>query len=85
MVTVGDSLKSRYRFKSGLVPLVAVANVERKVQKDWINTEGNFPTASLIRYVRPLIRGRVRVPLKDGVPAFARLRRIPVAFQSFFG
>jgi hypothetical protein len=55
-----------------------VANRERTVQKEWINGEGNFPTVNLVDYVRPLIRGEVMVPFKDGIPTFARLKKIPV-------
>jgi len=78
MVTLNGSSRGGYRSTTGLAPLSAVANNERKVQKEWINTEGNFPTANLTDYVRPLIRGRVKVPFKDGLPTFARLKKVPV-------
>jgi 6-phosphofructokinase 1 len=78
MVTLNGSSGGEYRSTTGLAPLIAVANTERKVQKEWINADGNFPTANLVDYVRPLIRGRVRVPFKDGLPTFARLKKVPV-------
>jgi 6-phosphofructokinase 1 len=78
MVTLNASSRGRYRSTTGLAPLSAVANRERTVQKEWINGEGNFPTANLVDYVRPLIRGEVKVPFKDGLPTFARLKKIPV-------
>lgn len=78
MVTLNASSGGGYRSTTGLAPLFAVANAERKVQKEWINGDRNFPTANLIDYVRPLIRGEVKVPFKDGLPAFARLKKVPV-------
>jgi 6-phosphofructokinase 1 len=80
MVTIKASSGEKYRSTTGLAPLFAVANVERRVQKEWINTEGNFPTANLVNYVRPLIRGEVKVPFKDGLPRFARLRKVPAGY-----
>ncbi len=78
MVTLDASSGGGYRSTTGLAPLSAVANRERTVQKEWINGEGNFPTTNLIDYVRPLIRGEVKVPFKDGLPTFARLKKVPV-------
>ena len=78
MVTLNASSGGRYRSTTGLAPLNAVANKERKVQKEWINGDRNFPTANLVDYVRPLIRGEVKIPFKDGLPTFARLRKVPV-------
>lgn len=78
MVTLNASSGGGYRSTTGLAPLFAVANRERTVQKEWINGDRNFPTANLIDYVRPLIRGEVRVPFKDGLPTFARLKKVLV-------
>ncbi len=81
MVTLSAPLGERYGSTTGLAPLFAVANKERKVQKEWINGEGNFPRINLVDYVRPLIRGEVKVPFKDGLPTFARLKKIPARYQ----
>ena len=78
MVTLNGPSGKGYPSTTGLAPFNAVANRERKVKKEWINTERNFPKANLVDYVRPLIRGEVKVPFKDGLPAFARLRKVPI-------
>jgi len=57
------------------VELSKVANVEKKVPLEWINAEHNFVTEEFIRYVKPLIRGEVDVPTKDGLPDYRELEK----------
>ena len=45
-----------------------VANVEKKVPREWINEAGNDVREELVRYLAPLIQGEVSVPMKNGVP-----------------
>ncbi len=57
------------------VELSKVANVEKKVPLEWINAEHNFVTEEFIRYARPLIRGEVDVPTRDGLPDYRELEK----------
>ena len=73
MVTLERVSDSPYRCVRGEVDLSAVANVEKKIPREWINAEGNYVTEDFIRYCRPLVRGLVEVPEKDGLPDFIRI------------
>ena len=76
MVSLVRESNDPYLCKTGLADLDEVANGEKKVPRAWINERGNFPTQELIDYVRPLIQGEVRVPIRDGLPLYARLRGV---------
>ena len=54
------------------------ANTEKKIPRDWINEEGNYPNQKFIDYALPLIQGDCKAPLEDGLPRFARLKKILV-------
>ena len=64
-----------YRSEPSLAGLRDVANAEKKVPREWINREGNFPTEDFIHYARPLVEGEVKVPIAGGVPRYTRLKR----------
>ncbi len=57
------------------VPLDNVANTERVVPPEWITPEQTFVTGDYLHYLYPLIAEGAQVPLEDGLPRFARLRR----------
>ena len=65
-----------YSCKTVLVPLAQVANFEKKVPREWINAEGNGILKPFIDYALPLIQGENKVPMEDGVPRFANLKKI---------
>ena len=56
--------------------LVDVANTEKKVPLEWINAEGNGMTDDFIDYALPLIQGAPDRPLRNGLPRFAKLKKI---------
>jgi len=64
-----------YRCDVKLIDLTAVANVEKKVPREWINERGNGVTQAFIDYVLPLIQGDVNTPKEDALPRFAKLRK----------
>lgn len=45
-----------------------VANVEKKVPREWINETGDFVTAEFVNYVRPLIQAELTPMMVDGLP-----------------
>lgn len=67
---------SPYKCAMKLIPLADVANAEKKVPREWINSEGNFVTQEFVDYALPLISEDSLVPKEDGLPRFARLKKI---------
>ena len=66
----------KYACKTKLIPLMEVANTEKKVPLEWINREGNNVNKEFIDYALPLIQGTPDRPLENGLPRFARLKKI---------
>lgn len=50
-----------------------VANVEKKVPREWINEAGDYVTQEFISYVRPLIQAELTPMMVDGLPRHLRL------------
>ena len=69
---------SDYKCEIELLPLEKVANYEKKVPLEWINNEGNNVTKEIIDYILPLIQGETELPKENGLPRFARLKKIIV-------
>ncbi len=67
---------SDYKCEIELLPLEMVANYEKKVPIEWINSEGNNVTKEFIDYVLPLIQGETELPKVNGLPRFAHLKKI---------
>jgi 6-phosphofructokinase 1 len=63
-----------YRWKVEPVPLAQVANVEKKVPREFITADGFGITAACRKYLAPLIAGEDYPPYKDGLPQYARIR-----------
>jgi len=68
-----------YRWKIGIAPLDRVANVEKKVPRDFITADGFGITAKARRYLSPLLRGEAYPPFRDGLPRYVRLKNVAVA------
>ncbi|MDO4327056.1 MAG: 6-phosphofructokinase [bacterium] len=45
-----------------------VANVEKKVPREWINETGDFVTPEFVNYIRPLIQAELTPIMVDGLP-----------------
>ena len=67
MVTLEREPGAEYACKTGIVSLEEVANREKKVPREFINSEGTGVTGAFLEYVTPLIGG----PL----PEYARLEK----------
>lgn len=67
-----------YRCNIKLLPLDQVANTEKLIPRDWINAEGNFVNEQYIQYVLPLIQETASPEMIDGLPRFAKLKKIRV-------
>ena len=53
-----------------------IANIEKKVPREWINEEGNYVTPEFINYVRPLIQAELTPMMVDGLPGHLRLEDV---------
>jgi len=65
-----------YRCGIKLEPLSVSANAEKTVPREWINEAGTFVTQEFIDYVLPLIAGENSRALENGLPRFAKLKKI---------
>ncbi len=73
-----DPDSKTYKCLTKLVPLDDVANVEKKVPREWINADGNGVTKEFIDYALPLIQGETDLQWKNGIPEFAYLQHYRV-------
>jgi 6-phosphofructokinase 1 len=71
-----ETVAGEYRCNYTLLPLASVANFEKKVPLEWINAEQNGVTQDLIDYVLPLIQGEIDIPKVDGLPRYAKLKKV---------
>jgi len=67
-----------YRWKVGVAPLEKVANVEKKLPRDYITADGFSITAKARTYLSPLVRGESAPPFRDGLPRYVRLKNVAV-------
>ena len=67
-----------YRWKITEAPLAKVANVEKKLPRDFVSADGFGITAKARTYLAPLIRGESPPPFKDGLPQYVRLKNVAV-------
>ena len=68
-----------YRWSIGVAELKDVANVEKKMPRDYISGDGFHITDKCRRYLLPLIQGEDYPPFRNGMPDYARLKNVPVA------
>ena len=66
----------KYVCKTKLFDLSEVANTEKKFPREWINAEGNGIEAPFVDYALPLIQGETHMKKVDGLPRFAKLKKI---------
>ena len=66
----------KYVCKYVTEPLTLAANTEKKVPLEWINEEHNGLKKEFIDYVLPLIQGEIDIPKEDGLPRYAKLKKI---------
>ena len=67
-----------YRWRIEVAPLDRVANVEKKLPRDFITADGFGITARARRYLAPLVRGEDYPPFKEGLPRYVRLKNVAV-------
>ena len=71
-----EIVDGKYVCKTKLFNLSDVANAEKKVPLEWINADGNGVEQPFIDYALPLIQGEPELPKEDGLPRFAKLKKV---------
>ena len=77
MVGFERAVSEGYMCKTVLLPLDTVANAEKKVPLNWITPDGTGVTQDFIDYALPLIQGENHRAVENGLPRFARLKKVP--------
>jgi 6-phosphofructokinase len=78
MVTIDRLRDKPYKWKTGEVALEKVANVEKKMPRDFISEDGFHITDKCRRYLAPLIEGEDYPKYRGGLPQYVKLRNAPV-------
>ena len=76
MATIVREQDSPYRWSIGHVELAKIANVERRMPRDFISADGYGITDACRRYLQPLIVGEDYPPYRDGLPDYVKLKNI---------
>ncbi|MCP5200626.1 MAG: 6-phosphofructokinase [Gammaproteobacteria bacterium] len=78
MPTIVRTSDAPYAWEIGKAALGDVANVEKKMPREFIAADGFGITPACRRYLAPLITGEDYPPYRDGLPVYVRLRNAPV-------
>jgi 6-phosphofructokinase 1 len=73
MATIVRKSSRPYEWEVGEAPLSEVANVEKKMPRDFISDDGFGITAACREYLSPLIQGEEYPPYEDGLPDYVTL------------
>jgi 6-phosphofructokinase 1 len=78
MPTIVRVSQKPYKWKIGTAKLTDVANVEKKMPRDFITEDGFHITDKCRRYLEPLIAGEAFPPFAKGLPDYVRLKNAAV-------
>jgi 6-phosphofructokinase len=78
MPTVVRISSKPYKWKIGVADLKDVANVEKKMPRDFITDDGFGITAKCRNYLAPLILGEDYPPYQNGLPKYVTLKNVAV-------
>jgi len=78
MPTIVRLADEPYAWEIGKAALSEVANVEKKMPRDFITADGYGITEACRRYLRPLILGEDYPPYVDGLPQYVTLKNVAV-------
>ncbi len=78
MPTIVRKSSKPYKWTIGVAELKDVANVEKKMPRDYITEDGFHITTPCRTYLSPLIQGEDYPPFKNGLPAYVRLKNVAV-------
>ena len=78
MPTIVRKSSKPYRWSIGTADLKDVANVEKKMPRDFITADGFGITAKGRQYLAPLILGEAPPPYRNGMPQYVVLKNVAV-------
>jgi ATP-dependent phosphofructokinase / diphosphate-dependent phosphofructokinase len=78
MPTIVRKSNKPYKWVIGVANLEDVANVEKKLPRDYITDDGYHITAKCRAYLSPLILGEDYPPYRNGLPAYVKLKNVAV-------
>ena len=67
-----------YRWKIAAAPLQDIANVEKKLPREFITADGFGITPKARAYLEPLVQGEDYPPYRGGLPRYVRLKNVVV-------
>lgn len=76
MPTIVRKPGKKYRWSVGEANLADVANVEKTMPRNYISADGFGITDAAREYFAPLIQGEDYPPYKNGLPQYARLKKV---------
>ncbi|HUJ75008.1 MAG TPA: diphosphate--fructose-6-phosphate 1-phosphotransferase, partial [bacterium] len=79
MVTLQREAQSPYRWSLGHTDASRIANQEKRLPPQFIREDGYHITPQFRQYCLPLMQGEDYPPYQEGLPAYARLKKVPVA------
>ena len=68
----------KYTCELDTMDVSLAANTERKIPQEWIINNGTYLSQEYIDYALPLIQGETKAPTVDGLPRFAKLKKVLV-------
>ena len=71
-----EYIDGKYNCKYEMMDVELAANTEKTVPLTWIKPNGTGLTNDFIEYALPLIQGDSKAPLEDGLPRFAKLKKV---------
>lgn len=71
-----DMSSGKYKCKYELMDLDLAANTEKMVPAEWITENGTMLSDDFVDYALPLIQGEAKAPLEEGLPRFAKLKKV---------
>jgi len=72
----------KYTCKMEPMALELAANTEKTVPNSWIIRNGTYVSQKFIDYALPLIQGDCKAPLVNGLPRFAKLKKVSGKIKS---
>ena len=68
MITIERKNQNGYTSTTGIYDIHNIANIEKKIPLEWIDTKNNQMKTEFLEYARPLIQGELLPIFKNGVP-----------------
>lgn len=78
MVKIVRTSEEPFAWSTDLQSIQDIANQVRTIPREWISEDGLLPNGLFTKYVQPLVRGELKLPMDAGLPKYAVLEKIKV-------